>query len=170
MPSSPESEVQAEPEATEGDEVAELREQNAQLEDRYKRAVADLDNYRKRSAREVETRVAEQRERMQLEWLDAVDNVERALRSGDPENSLFAGLRAVLEQMEAALERQGLTRVGAAGEPFDPEYHEAVAVVDTQDAPDGTIVDVARSGWAREDRVVRPARVTVSRGGPGREA
>ena len=114
--------------------------------------------------------MAEQRERMQLEWLDAVDNVERALRSGDPANPLFAGLRAVLEQMEATLERQGLTRVGAEGEPFDPEYHEAVAVVDEEDAPDGTIVDVARSGWARGDRVVRPARVTVSRGGSEREA
>ena len=170
MPSSPESEVRAEPEAAQGDELAELREQNAQLEDRYKRALADLDNYRKRSAREVEGRVTEQRERMLLDWLDAVDNVERALKAGDPTNPLFAGLRAVLEQMEAALERQGLTRVGAAGDRFDPERHEAVGVVDSDDVPDGTIVDVARSGWALGNKVVRPAQVTVSRGGPDREA
>jgi molecular chaperone GrpE len=172
MPTSPESEVRAETEAeaAQGDEVGELREQNAQLEDRYKRTLAALENYRKRSAREVEARVAEQSERMVLEWLDAVDNVERALEMGDPEDSLFAGVRAVLEQMEAALERQGLTRVGAAGERFDPAYHEAIATVDHGDDPDGTIADVARSGWARGETVVRPARVTVARGRPDGEA
>jgi molecular chaperone GrpE len=118
----------------------------------------------------VEARVAEQRERMLVEWLDAVDSLERALESADEENPLSAGLQAVLEQMQAALARQGLNRVGAVGERFDPERHEAIAVVDSDDEPDGTILDVARSGWTLGNRVVRPARVTVARGGPDREA
>jgi molecular chaperone GrpE len=146
-----------------GTELSELRERAADLEDRYKRALADRDNYRKRSAAELERRVAEAGERVNREWLDAVDSVERALRGIDPVNPMAEGLRAVLEQMEAVLERQGISRVGAVGEPFDPELHEAVGVVETDQAPDRTVVDLARSGWATGDRVLRPAQVIVSR-------
>src|SRR4051794_22678213 len=110
------------------EKLAELQQNYDQLEDRYKRALADLDNYRKRSARDVDRRVEQERERLGREWLNAVDSVERALRMGAPENPLFEGLRAVLEQMEAILERQGMTRIGEAGERFDPERHEAVSL------------------------------------------
>ena len=142
---------------------ADLENRNADLEDRWKRAAASLDNYRKRSAREVEHRVQEERERMARDWLTAVDSVERALQMGDPENPLFHGLRAVLEQMESILESQGVRRLGAAGDRFDPELHEAVAVREGGDVPSGTIVDVARSGYALGDRALRPAQVVVSR-------
>jgi molecular chaperone GrpE len=72
------------------------------------------------------------------------------------------GLQAVLDQMEAILERQGVTRVGAAGEPFDPERHEAIAVVAAEGVPDRTVVEVARSGYALGDRILRPAQVVVA--------
>jgi molecular chaperone GrpE len=62
------------------------------------------------------------------------------------------------------LDRQGVKRVAARGQPFDPERHEAVAVHPTRDVPENTIVDVARSGWVRGDRLLRPAQVVVSRG------
>jgi molecular chaperone GrpE len=65
--------------------------------------------------------------------------------------------------MEALLERQGLTRIGTAGESFDPERHEAIGVRITGDWPPNTIVEVARSGWAMGDRVLRPAQVVVAR-------
>ena len=74
---------------------------------------------------------------------------------------MVEGLRGVLEQMEAVLARQGVTRIGAAGEPFDPERHEAVGVRSTDEVPDRTVVDVARSGYALGDRVLRPAEVIV---------
>jgi molecular chaperone GrpE len=163
MPSSPASEgsetVVADERAPDEQHVAQL----AELEDRYKRALADLDNYRKRSAREVERRVGESREAMVRDWLEAVDSVERALRI-EPENPLAAGLRAVLEQMEAILARQGVQRIGRAGEPFDPERHDAVAVQPSADVPDRTVLEVARSGYEIGDRVLRPAQVVVSRG------
>jgi len=178
MPSSPASEPgggrQDEPtEATateprDGDadagaeELAELRSRYDQLEDRYRRALADLDNYRKRSARDVERRVAESREVLVRDWLEAVDSVERALRM-DPESEAAQGLRAVLDQMESILARQGVTRIGSAGEPFDPERHEAVGVVASDEVPDRSIVEVARSGFALGDRVLRPAQVIVAR-------
>jgi molecular chaperone GrpE len=131
------------------------------LDDRYKRALADLDNYRKRSASEIERRVAEERERLLRDWLDAVDSVERALRM-QPEDQ---GLRAVLDQMEAILGRQGVVRLGAVGEQFDPARHEAIAVQPSGGAPDHTVLEVARSGFAiADERLLRPAQVVVSRG------
>jgi molecular chaperone GrpE len=132
------------------------------MEDRYKRALADLDNYRKRSAREADRRVEEGREAVMRDWLEAVDSVERALRM-EPTNPLFEGLRAVLEQMEAILARHGVERVGEAGERFDPERHEAIGVQPSHEVPDGTVLEVARSGFRIGDRVLRPAEVVVSR-------
>jgi molecular chaperone GrpE len=134
----------------------------ARMEDRYKRAVADLDNYRKRVGRELEGRLAEGRDALLRDWLEAVDSVERALHSlrDDADD---AGLRSVLGQMEAILARYGVQRVGSVGEPFDPARHEAVEVRERDDVPDRTIVDVVRSGYAVGGRVVRPALVVVSR-------
>jgi molecular chaperone GrpE len=178
MPSSPASEGEergGQPAATEeapaqngsNGELEELRERNAELDDRYKRALADLDNYRKRAARDVERRVAEGREAMVRQWLDAVDSLERALQAAAADNPLAQGLRAVLAQMEAILERQGVTRMGSPGEPFDPERHEAVAVVESAEAPDQSIVEVMRSGYMLDDRVLRPAQVVVARRAAG---
>jgi molecular chaperone GrpE len=159
MPSSPANEGVGGPvDAPERDLSAELE----RLEDRYKRALADLDNYRKRSAREVERRVAENTEAQLRDWLDAIDSVERALLMAETDSSLAVGLQAVLDQMERILERQGVKRVGAAGEPFDPERHEAIAVVAADDVPDRTVVEVARSGYALGDRILRPAQVVVA--------
>jgi molecular chaperone GrpE len=144
-------------------ELDALRAELAQLDDRWKRALADLDNYRKRTAAEIERRAGETRERLLREWLEIVDSLERALGMGQREGADGEGLRAVLQQMEAVLARNGLRRVGAAGEPFDPERHEAIGVRETDDVPDRTVVEVARSGWALGDRVLRPAQVLVAR-------
>ena len=129
-------------------------------DERYLRARADLENYRKRSAQEVERRVAEQAERLLLDWIEAVDSVDRALEMQPSD-----GLRGVLGQMEAILARQGVERVGAPGDPFDPELHEAISVEESDGVPDRTVLDVARSGYRRGERVLRPAQVVVSRNG-----
>jgi molecular chaperone GrpE len=134
----------------------------ARIEDRYKRALADLDNYRKRAGREVERRVDEAGDALLHDWFDVVDSLERALRA-HPDGPLAGGLRAVLEQIEAILARRGVTRIGAVGEPFDPERHEAIDVRPTDEVADRTVVEVARSGFAVRDRVLRPAQVVVSR-------
>ena len=133
-------------------------------DDRYLRALADLENYRKRAAQEVERRVAEKTERLLLDWIEAVDSVDRALGMQPSD-----GLRSVLEQMEAILARQGVERVGAAGDPFDPELHEAISVQESDEVPERTVLDVARSGYRRGERVLRPAQVVVSRTGGSAE-
>jgi molecular chaperone GrpE len=129
-------------------------------DERYLRALADLENYRKRSAQEVERRVTEGAERVLLDWIEAVDSVDRALAMQPSD-----GLRSVLEQMEGILAREGVERIGAAGERFDPELHEAISVRASDEVPDRTVLDVARSGYRRGERVLRPAQVVVSRGG-----
>ena len=143
-------------------EEAGLAQQLADTEDRFKRALADLDNYRKRAGREVELRMQEDRERRLRDWLEAVDSVERALTMG-ADGPSSEGLHAVLEQMEAILARQGAQRIGAAGEPFDPERMEAIGVRPDDAVPDRTVLDVARSGYTIGDRVLRPAQVVVAR-------
>jgi molecular chaperone GrpE len=170
MPTSPASEQPpddaaarvsvAEQAADQASEVAELREELARTQDRHRRALADLDNYRKRVEREAVRRAADVRHALLLEWLEAVDSVERALRMepGDP------GLSAVLEQMEAILARHGVTRLDALGTRFDPERHEAIAVAPSADVPNQTVLEVARSGFGTDDgTVLRPAQVVVSR-------
>ena len=145
-------------------ELAKVREELAQTKQRHLRALADLDNYRKRAERETERRVAEAREKLQRDWLEAVDSVERALRIA-PEDP---GLKAVLEQMEAILARHGVTRLETVGARFDPEHHEAIAAQPAPDKPDYTVLDVARSGFAHGDgRVLRPAQVVVARNPAG---
>jgi molecular chaperone GrpE len=148
------------------DELGQLQDQFAQLEDRYKRALADLDNYRKRAGRETERRIQENRDALMRDWLEVVDSLERAV-SVEPVNPVAEGYRAILEQMESILARHGVERVGAPGERFDPDRHEAIGVRETDEVPDRTILEVARSGYAQGDRMLRPAQVVVSRAPSG---
>ena len=161
MPSSPGSEGAKAPDAPAPEADAptrdELEARNQELEGRYLRALADLENYRKRVARDVERRLEEGTDALVRDWLELVDSVDRATRSdGDT-------FRPLQDQIGAILDREGIARVGAAGERFDPERHEAVGVRETGEVPDRTVVDVARSGFRRGERVLRPAQVVVAR-------
>ena len=172
MRNSPESEHSEAGPATEDggslvvEDQADPAVQLADMELRYKRALADLDNYRKRAQREIERRVEETRDMLLREWLEVTDSVDRALRM-EPTGPAAERLRAVLEQIEAILGRQGVRRIGEAGEAFDPHLHEAVGVRETDEVAAGTVVEVARSGFSVGDRVIRPAQVVVSRAGVG---
>jgi molecular chaperone GrpE len=142
-------------------ELEQTRTQLAEAEDRHLRARADLDNYRRRAERDFDQRVRMQTDDLVRAWLEVIDGVERALAlEGDSE--LAAGLRPFRDQIDAILARQGITRIGAVGERFDPELHEAIAVVPSSGEP-GTIAGIARSGYSAGDRVLRPAEVMVAR-------
>jgi molecular chaperone GrpE len=155
------------PEAPPSDEeqpsVDVVRDELAAMEERFKRARADLENYRKRAERELERRVAERQEAMLRDWLEVADSVDRALTSSVADPQLGPGLMALRDQIEGVLARQGVTRFGQPGERFDAERHEAVGVRPSGDQPDNTILDVVRSGYAISDRVLRPAQVVVAR-------
>lgn len=130
----------------------------AELEDRWLRAMAELDNVRKRHSRELERQRTAERARVASAWLPVLDNLELAL--GHASDDAFAeGVRATLDQAVEVLARLGYPRQDATGVPFDPAVHEVVTVLDDPDVPPNTVVRVLRPGYGD----LRPAAVAVSR-------
>ncbi|MGZ6863435.1 MAG: nucleotide exchange factor GrpE [Blastococcus sp.] len=143
--------------------VAALQARVAQLDDLYRRAVAEVANQRKRAARDMERLRAEERNRVAAQWLPVLDNLDRALEhAGADPAALVEGVRAVRDQALAVLEQLGFPRRDDLGATFDPARHEAVAQVRLADAPAGTVVQVVRPGYGDEDRQLRPASVVVA--------
>ncbi|MCL6583423.1 MAG: nucleotide exchange factor GrpE [bacterium] len=141
--------------------VASLRQQLQEMEDRWKRAAADLDNYRKRFDRELERLRFAERDFVLHEWLAVVDNMERALRAAEnaSDNPWYQGMQAIYQQMHSILHKFRVTPINPKGEFFDPQRHEAVATVDLEDQPEGIIAEVVEPGYIICDRILRPAKV-----------
>jgi molecular chaperone GrpE len=157
----------AEPEAAER-EAAEHAAALAELEDRWRRALADLDNLRKRYARELEREREAERARVTAQWLPVVDDLDRALaHAADDPSAIVEGVRAVRDHALAVLARLGYPRHEEVGVRFDPTRHEAVKVVEDTDAPPGTVVEVLRPGYGQDERWLRPASVAVAAAGQG---
>jgi molecular chaperone GrpE len=151
--------------------VAELSAQVASLDDRWRRAVADLENLRKRMAVEVDRERSYERNRAASALLPIVDNLDLALEhaAADP-RSLVQGLLAVRDQAVNALAMLGFPRRDDLGVHFDPSRHEAVGSDPGADAAPGTVVAVVRPGYGEGDRQLRPAAVVVATGGSSGEA
>ena len=136
----------------------------AKLEDRWRRAVADLDNLRKRYARDLDRERTTERSRVAGAWLPVVDNLERAIaHAGDQSDAVVEGVRSILGQALQVLERLGYPRDAESGVPFDPQRHEVVGVVEHGDSAPGTVVEVLRPGYGQGSSQLRPAAVVVSR-------
>ncbi len=137
----------------------------AEAHDRYLRALADFDNFRRRVTREREEWRRQAQEELLREILPVLDNFDRAL-AGAPAPGADGGLRAGVELIHRdflkALERIGVRPFGAVGEPFDPQRHEAVGRVERADVADQTVVDEMQRGYLFHERVLRPARVVVA--------
>jgi molecular chaperone GrpE len=136
----------------------------------YLRALADLDNFRKRVTREQ----AQDRQRMLEDilrkFLPTLDNLERALGYRGDETSpqaLKDGLESIYLQLKGAMESEGLKQFDSLGEPFDPHRHEAIMMVDTEAYPPHTVAVEIEKGYLLNDQLLRPARVGVSREEPG---
>jgi molecular chaperone GrpE len=139
-----------------GETVAELR-------DRWLRAVAELDNLRKRTARDMDRQRHDERARVAAEWLPVIDNLELALKHADTDaGAVIEGIRAVRDQAVAVLGRLGFPRREDLGARFDPARHEAVSTVEDPEAEPGTIVAVVRPGYGDGAQQLRPASVIVS--------
>ncbi len=137
--------------------------------DKYLRAVADLDNYRKRVAREKEELARFTTERVVTALLPTLDNLERAIDAaqthGAENSSLLQGLTQVHGQFRRTLMEFGLQEIIAdKGQPFDPNLHEAVSQVESPEHAEGHVVEQFQRGYKLADRLLRPARVVVSKG------
>jgi molecular chaperone GrpE len=147
------------------DEVAGSEEAGAiaALEDRLRRALADLENLRKRHARELGRQRAAEANRLAAAWLPVVDNLDLALSYADADPSaIIDGVQKVRDQALAVLADLGFSRHDEVGVPFDPAQHEVVNVVDDSDAEPGTVVRVLRPGYGTAERQLRPGAVTVA--------
>jgi molecular chaperone GrpE len=134
------------------------------VEDQLRRALADVDNLRKRLNREIARERAAERAHVAALWLPIVDDLERALHHADGDDSpVVEGVRAVYEHALSVLARLGFPRFDDIGERFDPSRHEAVGTMESS-APAGTIVAAARPGYGTADSVLRPASVVVAHG------
>lgn len=144
-------------------EVAELRARVGDLEDRWRRAVAELENLRKRTARDAERQRWDERGRVAAAWLPVLDNLDLALRHADADPAtIVVGVQAVREQALAVLAGLGYPRRDDLGAPFDPSRHEAVASRTAGDAAPGTVIEVVRPAYGRDDQPLRPAAVVVA--------
>ncbi len=148
------------------EEMARLKAQVEDKHDKHLRAVAELSNYRKRVQREREELMRLAREDLVLKLVDVLDNFDRALvaaKTMSDFESFHKGVELILKQMSQTLEREGLVPFDSKGQPFDPTKHEAVMTVETDQHPPGIVIDEISRGYTLEDRVVRPALVTVSK-------
>ena len=158
---------------TEAPDVAALQAENASLQDRLLRALADTENVRRRADRGAQDARNFAVADFSRELLTVVDNLRRAISAAedpavDSEGSapLLEGIKAVERSLLTTLERFGVRRIEARGTPFDPSRHEAIMEVDDPERAPGAVVDVMEEGYTIHDRLLRPAKVSVTRSRP----
>ncbi len=153
-------------------DVAALLAENAELKEKLLRAMADMDNLRKRLEREKEEAVKYAAAQFARDMLSVSDNLSRALEAVPPEKreegseflkNLIEGVEMTLKELLNTFERHNIRRIRPMGEKFDPNFHEAMFEVTDTDAETGTVVHVMQDGYTHHDRVLRPAMVGVAK-------
>lgn len=156
------------------DPVAAMEAENEELKDQVLRLAAEMENLRRRTARDVADARAYSVANFARDMLQVSDNLNRALQAipeGAREND--SGLNALAEGVEmterammAALERNGVKKIDPQGQKFDPNYHQAMFEIPNTEVPSNTVQQVVQAGYVIGDRVLRPAMVGVAKGGP----
>lgn len=161
----PESEVPTDPELM-GRLLETALKERDEYRDQFMRALADLQNFRRRVAKESEETRKYATAEMVRQLLPVLDNFERSLAflaSGASTEAVLEGLRAVDRQLRSVLESVKVEKIEPVGQPFDPEHHEAVALEASTEHPEGTVLEVLEPGYRMGERVIRPARVKVTK-------
>lgn len=147
------------------EEVKELEEEIAKLNNQFIRVQADYDNFRKRTKAEKEAAAKYRSQSLAEQLLPVLDNFERALEvetSTDESKSILKGVEMVYRQLVDALQQEGIEEIEAMGAPFDPHYHQAVMQEKSEEHDSGIVIDVLQKGYNLKERVIRPAMVKVS--------
>lgn len=148
------------------DRIKVLEEERDDVKNRMMRVAADLENFRKRAAREREDMRKYGIDKVVLELLPVVDNLERALQHAEKnaeDNSITEGVRMVYRQFLTALEKHGVKGFESKGEMFDPQKHEAIQQVESEEHETGTVLEQYQKGYFLHDRLIRPAMVSVAK-------
>ena len=142
-----------------------LEAELARQRDLYLRLAADFDNFRKRTKQDIDRRATAQKDAFIRELLPVIDNLERALMSGNVSTShekLRQGVQMTLQQLQQLLRRHGIEAEDSVGQPFDPNRHEALRARRDTSQPDHVVLEVFQRGYRRGDEVFRPATVVVN--------
>lgn len=168
-------EAVTEPAPSDDERMAQLEAENADLKDRYLRLAAEMENLRRRTTRDVKDARSYSIAGFARDMLAVSDNLRRAI-DAVPQEMLAgddAGLKALIEgvemterSMQSALERHGVRKIEPEGQKFDPNFHQAMFEIDNAEVPAGTVQQVVQTGYVIGDRVLRPAMVGVTKGGP----
>jgi molecular chaperone GrpE len=147
-------------------ELEASRREAEEQRDRYLRAVAELDNFRKRSARDVDAARRFGAERLAQAILPVRDSLEAGLAAAQKagQSALLEGQRATLRLLDEAFDSSGIREINPVGQPFDPNKHEALSLVPAPDVPRDTVLEVVQKGYELNDRLLRAAKVLVSSG------
>jgi len=146
-------------------EIELLRKSVEETQSSYLRVLADFDNFRKRQRDETSRLANCAREDLILKLLPIIDNLDRTLAAAEAEHSyesLVEGVTLTLKNAREMLQREGLEPIEAVGRQFDPEFHEAMMRVETDDYPENTVIDELEKGYTLNGKVLRPARVRVA--------
>ena len=137
----------------------------AEHRDLYMRALAEMENMRKRASRDIEQAHKYALEKFANDLIGVKDSLEMGLAAGSTADAqaLIAGTDATLKLLGRAFEKAGLVEVLPQGQPFNPELHEAMAMQESADVPSNTVLQVIQKGYQLNGRLLRPARVIVSR-------
>jgi molecular chaperone GrpE len=147
-------------------EMESLRAEAAQLKDQLLRKVAEFENFKRRTREEKDQLMKYGVEGVILDMLPVIDDFERSLAFGKEHpdfESMYKGVEIIYGKLLRVLENRGLRPIDAAGKPFDVDYHHAILQIPTSEVAPGTVLDVAETGYLLYDRVIRHAKVTVSR-------
>jgi len=151
------------------DALEEARAEAARCKDAAQRVQAEFENYRKRMAREQEDIVKRAGERIALEILPVIDNLERAIdhaTAAGTSGELLTGVEMVHGQLIDILGKEGVRTIDPFGSHFDALKHQAVGQAEDPEVPEGTVLEVYQKGYEMHGRIIRPAMVVVSTGGP----
>lgn len=137
------------------------------LQDQSLRRQAELANFRRRAQKEIAESVGVGQGRVLERLVPIIDDFERAVGvEAEDARAYHEGMELILRTMHKMLEHLGVQRMDPRGEPFDPQFHEAIARQESKDVAEGRILDVYQSGYTLDDRLIRPAAVVVAYGGP----
>ena len=164
--------AEAEAVVADAERVAAAEAEAAAMKDRYLRLQAEWDNYRKRTAEEAADMKIRAAEKLMEDVLPVLDDFERAIAHAEQngEEGLLDGVKAISSKVTQVFAKHGLQAIDPAGEAFDALEHQAVATVEDASVPDETVSQVYQKGYRLGKKVLRPAMVTISSGGPKREA
>lgn len=144
-------------------QLEEAQKQAAEFKDGWQRARAEFDNYRKRIERENSLVYQNATGNVIKRFLPVIDDLERAMQARPADLPWASGIDLIYRKLQSILDSEGIKRIAAEGQIFDPNFHEAISQEECDDLPSGHVVAVVQNGYMLGDKVLRPAMVRVSK-------